>query len=61
MFFGLDGFSIFLGYLLTILSALACLIYGIRNFNKGQDPQENQEIQEEVRWEKEQLDFKENL
>lgn len=61
MFFGLDGFSIFLGYLLTILSAVACLVYGIRNFNKGQDPQELLEIQEEVRWQKEQLDFKEKL
>ncbi len=58
MYFGLSGFSIFLAYLLTILSAVLCLIYGILNWNKGDHPQD---IEEELNWQKEEIVFEDNL
>ena len=58
MYFGLSGFSIFLAYLLTILSAILCLVYGILNWNKGGTPQD---IEEELTWEKEEAQFEDNL
>ena len=33
--FGLEGFGVMLGFVLTLLSALLCIIYGIRNWNRG--------------------------
>lgn len=37
---GLGDFSIFAVYVLCILSALACVVYGICNWNKGVDTDE---------------------
>jgi len=44
-------FSITLVYLLCILSTLACIIYGILNWNNGSEP-EQAEISKEPRLEK---------
>jgi hypothetical protein len=47
-------------YLLCFLSALACIIYGIRNWNKGAD-NEKEEIKEEAKWEKNESKIEETL
>lgn len=41
---------ILIAYLLSILSALACIIYGYLNWNKGAES-DAAEIIEEARWE----------
>jgi len=33
--FGLDGFGVPLGLALTLASALICIVYGIKNWNRG--------------------------
>lgn len=57
---GLEGNSIFLAYILSIISALGCLIYGIINWNKGGD-NEPQEISEEKKWESDEEKISETL
>ena len=52
---GIPDLSISLVYILCIASALLCLIYGIFMWNKGGDDEE-QEIDEELKWQE-----KENL
>ena len=48
---GFEGFGIFAAYVLSILSTLLCVVYGIVNWNKP--PQdETKEIEEEIKWEK---------
>jgi len=37
---GLGSFSIFAAFSLCILSAIACVVYGIVNWNKGDDETE---------------------
>lgn len=37
---GMGDFAIFAAYALCILSALACVVYGIFNWNKGADADE---------------------
>ncbi len=39
-------------YLLCILSAVLCVIYGLINWNKGEE-QEAEEVSEEIAWEAE--------
>lgn len=48
---GIPDNGILAAYLLCILSALACLVYGLVNWNKGGDV-EIQQIEEEAQWEK---------
>ena len=36
--FGLDHPSVWLGYLLTLLCVLFCVVYVILNWNKGDEP-----------------------
>ena len=57
---GMGDFSIFAVYALCILSAVACVVYGIFNWNKGVDT-ESQELVEEAEWEKEEKDISEKL
>lgn len=45
-------------YLLCILSALLCIVYGIINWNKGGES-EPEEIEEEISWEKEEEEMQE--
>jgi hypothetical protein len=47
-------------YLLCFLSALACIVYGIINWNKGGE-NEKKEISEEAKWEKGETKIEETL
>lgn len=47
---GIPDFWIWIAYVLCILSAAACVVYGILNWNKGAD-NEAQQIKEEDSWE----------
>lgn len=57
---GLADFQIFLAYILCILSALLCIVYGIKNWNKGQE-NEVDEINEELKWEEKEHNIEERL
>lgn len=46
-----DGW-VFLAYILSILSAVICVIYGILTWNKGDEPIK----QEDVQWAKEEVE-----
>ena len=46
---GINDPWILMAYLLCILSTLACVVYGIRNWNKGAE-NEPDEISEGARW-----------
>ena len=48
---GLHDFNIFLVFSLCILCSIFCVVYGIWNWNKGQE-KENDEVTEELLWEK---------
>lgn len=37
---GLEGVAVPLGFVLTLLSALACIVYGVCNWNRGHCPEE---------------------
>jgi hypothetical protein len=57
------GFSdiwIFLGYTLSVLSFVFCLVYGIVNWHKGVDEKDG-DFREEIRWEKEEIELIEKL
>ena len=57
---GLQDNSIFAAYMLSIASALGCIVYGILNWNKdGND--EADEIREEQDWESEEKKINETL
>ena len=45
---GLEGIAVPLGFILTILSTLLCVIYGIANWNKGYVTEE--ELKQEKTW-----------
>ncbi len=50
MMFGLQDFGVTAAYALTVLSAAACVIYGIVNWNKPKEDLEA-ELREEKEWE----------
>jgi hypothetical protein len=56
---GLQGWAVPLGFLLTLFSAILCVIYGILNWNKGYLTDE--EFEQEKQWVEEQDKVKENL
>jgi len=43
--FGIDDPGIWLAYLLCILSSLLCVAYGIINWNKGDEPVGQEDLQ----------------
>lgn len=47
---GLEGIAVPLGFVLTILSTILCIIYGLLNWNKGYITEE--ELQQEKTWKK---------
>jgi hypothetical protein len=49
--FGIPDFWIWSAYLLCILSALLCIIYGLVNWNR-EGLKETVQVQEEATWEK---------
>jgi len=53
---GIDGFGVWLAYLLCILSTLLCIVYGILNWNKPKDAEDIKEIDEEISWEKKEVE-----
>lgn len=55
---GMGDFPIFLVYALCLLSALACIVYGIFNWNKGADADEPQVEKE---WQETEKDISEEL
>jgi hypothetical protein len=57
---GIEDPWILLAYLLCVLSAVACVYYGLRNWNKGGD-NEPEEILEEKKWEVDESKIEENL
>ena len=60
MVLGIPDFWIWSAFLLCIASALACVIYGLVNWNKGSNIEKNQ-IDEEVRWEEKEKEVVEKL
>jgi len=50
--FGIDDPAIYLGYLLTFLSLILCIIYGALNWNKGGEL-ESSALEMDEKWEAE--------
>ena len=46
---GIEDPGIYLGYLFTILGLIACVVYGIINWNKGMEDDVS-EIQKDLDW-----------
>jgi heme exporter protein D len=57
---GIPDFWIWSAYLLCILSTAACIIYGLKNWNKGSND-ETRQVEEEAAWEKAEKEVKANL
>lgn len=57
---GFTDIWVFLGFVLTILCSLLCLIYGIMNWRKGVGEKDG-DYREEIRWEKEEIELIEKL
>jgi len=57
---GLGDFSVFAAYVLCILSAILCVVYGAVNWNKGGDVSP-EVAAEEARWEAEEQKIDEEL
>ena len=57
--FGLEGIAVPLGFFLTLLSTLLCIIYGLKNWNKGYITEEEL-IQERI-WQEEKRKVEEQL
>jgi hypothetical protein len=57
---GFSDFTVFLGYLLTGLSFLFCLLYGLLHWRKGLEEKDG-DYREEIRWEKEEIELIERL
>ncbi len=57
------GFSdpwVFAGFSLTVLSVFFCILYGIRNWNRGGIEKEG-DYREEIQWEREEIELIEKL
>jgi hypothetical protein len=57
---GISDPWVFLGYGLTIVSCLFCVIYGIFNWHKGLEEKDG-DYREELRWEREEIELIEKL
>jgi hypothetical protein len=47
--FGIEDPVIYIGYLLTILSLILCVVYGAMNWHNGGDPEES-ELEVDAQW-----------
>ena len=56
---GLGDFSIFAAFVLCILSAIACVVYGTANWNKGDQSAKEKKLEE--KWDKTEKDMAEKL
>ncbi|NLX04214.1 MAG: hypothetical protein GXY33_03610 [Phycisphaerae bacterium] len=41
---GIDDTFVWLAYVLCILSALLCVVYGLVNWNRGEEPIEREDV-----------------
>ena len=57
---GFEDIWIFLGYALSVLSFLFCLLFGILRWNRGLEEKDG-DYREEIRWEKEEIELIEKL
>lgn len=57
---GLGDISVFAAYILCILSALLCVVYGIVNWNKGGEVS-SEIAAEEIRWDAEEKKIDDGL
>ncbi|WP_265822332.1 symporter small accessory protein [Geovibrio ferrireducens] len=57
---GLSGWAVPLGFILMLLSAVLCIIYGIINWNKGYIMTDEEFIQEQA-WAEEERKVEETL
>jgi len=48
--FGIEDPVIYIGYLLTVLSLILCIVYGAINWNKGEEPAKS-DLEEDALWE----------
>lgn len=53
---GLSGVAVPLGFIMCILSTLLCVVYGVKNWNKGYIQEE--ELQKEEVWKDEEKNVK---
>ncbi len=60
MLLGMQDLAIFLAYFLNIALVVLCLVYGIRNWNKGGDLTE-EELEKEKAWTKEEIELDEEI
>lgn len=60
MVLGIPDFWIWSAFLLSILSAIACVVYGIVNWNKGAET-EAEQVSEEAQWEVEEQKVEDKL
>ena len=58
--FGLQSAGVVLAYLLCILSAAACVVYGIINWNKG-NHEGDTEHKKSVEWQEKESELEEKL
>ncbi len=55
---GIPDKAVFLAYALSVFSALLCVLYGVANWNKGDEPIQTEDVQ----WAKEEKeDIEETL
>ncbi len=57
---GLGDFSVFAAYVLCILAAILCVVYGVLNWNKGRDVSP-EVVEEEARWDAEEKKIDDDL
>jgi|GEM_PF-325280 len=60
MILGFSDLWVFAGFVLTILSAVFCIFYGIRNWNRG-GIEKDGDYREEIQWEREEIELIEKL
>jgi len=57
--FGISNMGIWLAFLLCIVSAGACVVYGIVNWNKGSNDETEQKM--DAKWKKEEQEIEEKI
>ena len=58
---GLGDLSVFAAYILCILSAVLCIVYGVVNWNRGGEDVGPEAAAEEARWDAEEKKIEEEL
>jgi hypothetical protein len=56
--FGIPDPVIWIGYLLTILSVVACIVFSVKNWNKT-DEAVPENLEKDLKWEKEENELNE--